>query len=304
MKKKIMILLCVVLWGVAVGSVCTFAAVGDVIGQTTYTDIRAYINHFAVASYNVDGYTVIVAEDLTRFGFDVIWSQEERSLKITRNPNVTTVVRDGAPQITAPHLLGLPAYDILETDIKTYINDVEVPSYNIGGRTVIHIAELSIFGGVTFDQTYRVMKLWITDGLEMRETEEAFEDLPKKTLYSATGKTIDVYEHEVQDYLKVGWYKTKKEAQAIQKAAEEAATIQKNKAMIQKFYVGQRVQQWAFLYTKYGTVQSIDYNTGKLLVYWDCVVDANGYEQDGFSSRMLGGFSEEWVNAVDVDRCY
>lgn len=287
------------------------AAIGDVVGHTTYTDIKAYINHYAIQSYNVDGYTVVVAEDLADFGFDVVWDQNTRSLSVTRNPIYTKITQTSIPTETSPNLFGKTALDILETDIKTYVNGVEVKSYNINGRTVIDFGSLSCFGSVIYDNTYRVIKLWVTDGLEMRETEQSFTPLPKYELYSANGDTIEVYDYQINDYLKVGWYSTASEAraakeaeQAAKKAAEEAKEIEKNKSLLKNFYVGQNVNQWLLFYSKYGVVQKIDYNTGKILVYWNYIEDGYGQPLDAFSGRVFGMYSEEWVDASSLSRTY
>ena len=77
------------------------AKVGDKVGTALNTDIVAYINHYALPSYAVSGQSCIVAEDLSGFGFDVIWDGASRSLNIYRNANsfVTEkyVTKDGKP---------------------------------------------------------------------------------------------------------------------------------------------------------------------------------------------------------------
>lgn len=303
MKKRIFTIISALMLILCINVNSTSAAIGDVIGQTTYTDIRAYINHFAIQSYNVNGYTVVVAEDLINFGFSVVWNQEDRSLRITRNKDVNEINQWSVPSVTSPNLLGRPAFNIIETDIKTYINDVEVPSYNIDGKTVVDFSCLSAFGPVNYDQTYRVIKLWVEDGLEMNSTEQAFTPLPKYTLYSPSGDTISVYEYQINDYLKVGWYSSKQEAQAIQKAADEAKKIEKNKAVVNRFYKGQQVSQWVFLYTRYGVVQDVDYSNGKVLVYWNRAKDGHGEEMDYLSGSIIASlYTEEWIDASDLLR--
>ena len=305
MKKKIVILLFTVMLFAFVGGVCTFAAVGDVIGHTTYTDIRAYINHYGIQSYNVNGYTVVIAEELPRFGFHVIWNPEDRSLKITRNTEMNTMGWGVPPQLTSPHLWGTPAYDILETDIKTYINDVEVTSYNINGKTAINIASLAVFGGVTYDQTYRVIKLWITDGLEMLETEEKFSPLPKYTLFNSYGNTVSVYEYEIADYAKDGWYQTFEEAIKAKQKADDEKYAQKSKAVLNKFFIGQDVVDYNLFFTRFGTIRNINSNNGKILVYWYYAEDEYGYEITGFWDGAPAALhTEQWVFASELSPIY
>ena len=70
MKKKFSLALVIVMILTCVINVSA-ARVGDVINKTVYTDIVAKINGHDIASFNIDGYTVIVAEDLRNYGFNV-----------------------------------------------------------------------------------------------------------------------------------------------------------------------------------------------------------------------------------------
>ena len=90
------------------------AEIGDVVGETYHTDIAAYVNNYSIPSYAANGISVIVAEDLRACGFDVSWNDAERSLTITRNPDlkpVGMVVRKNGAA-------GIRFMDILYTDIK------------------------------------------------------------------------------------------------------------------------------------------------------------------------------------------
>lgn len=108
------------------------------------SDIKAYIDYTPIRSYNIDGYTYVIAEELRNYGFDVIWNNDDRTLRIYRK------------ELTAPiytkELFDLDfdpvssSYIIYPTDIKTYLNGSEVNSFNIGGQTVIQIDELSNYG--------------------------------------------------------------------------------------------------------------------------------------------------------------
>lgn len=53
------------------------------------------------------------------------------------------------PKINSSQI-GKKAQNVLYTDIKTYINGVEVTSYNIGGNTIIYFNDLSVFGCIQF----------------------------------------------------------------------------------------------------------------------------------------------------------
>ncbi len=111
-------------------------------GDYYYTDIKTYIKGQEMNSYNVGGKTVICAEDLQYYGFNVIWNDVNRTLAITDvngtvTPNVT-------PQLTGP--IGDVAGSYYHTDIVTYFDSIAVESYNIGGTTVIVATDLKQFG--------------------------------------------------------------------------------------------------------------------------------------------------------------
>ena len=145
-------------------SMLVSAKVGDVIGYALHTDIVAYINHYAIPSYAVNGQSVIVAEDLRNFGFDVAWDGYSRTLTITRNgsPWVTPMnfSKDGMPN-TAFH-------NLLSTDIKVYANGIQIPSYAINGYTMIPMESLNMFGEIYWVASERALKMWV-DGLHIRE---------------------------------------------------------------------------------------------------------------------------------------
>ena len=292
MKKTIGIILAIVM--MFCGMTSAYAALGDVEAYTTYTDICTYINHFIIESYNIDGYTVVVAEDLVDYGFNVNWDGENRTLYITRNYEKNEIYLDWSKLTyeTAPNMIGKQALPVLSTDIKTYVNGIEAKSYNIGGMTVVDFEALSKFGSVQWNPDVRALKLWVEDGLEMLSYPQKPRSLPKTTLYSADGRTISVYEYEVEDYLNVGWYEDKDEA-------NEIGMAQKNKASLSKFRVGQNVMKNIIFQVKYGVVRSIDYNSGKIKVFWNKVTDSYGNDSNTSTANMFFGlYGETWEDAA------
>lgn len=105
--------------------------------QTSITDIKAYINDTFIPSFNYKNNTFIIAEDLDKYGYDVIWEGENRTLKIVKNLEKKINSNSSSnPSIS---------YKIKTTDIKTQIFDVnlnrykDIDSYNIDGQTIIRI---------------------------------------------------------------------------------------------------------------------------------------------------------------------
>ena len=156
MKKLLTLLLTFIMMFVCTTGVGA-ANIGDVVNSTLYTDIVAKINGQDIASYNVDGFTVVVAEDLANYGFSVEWRGDERALYITKNEAMTAVASNYvAPKIAASKV-GKKAYDVLYSDIKTYMDGQLITSYNIGGKTVVYFDELGRYGQIAYDDGARVL---------------------------------------------------------------------------------------------------------------------------------------------------
>jgi len=137
MKKVISLILalCMVL---SLSSV-VFAANGDVVGYIYSTDIRAFINGVEVESYNIGGKTAVVIEDILRENSNQYnYDDSTRTLKFfSLNPNY--LVEGKGNNSSKP---GKIVGKIYETDIKTSIYDVVIPTYNIGGKTAVAIEDL------------------------------------------------------------------------------------------------------------------------------------------------------------------
>ncbi|MBQ8526816.1 MAG: hypothetical protein IJ460_08900 [Clostridia bacterium] len=117
---------------------------GDIAGEHYITDISAILNGAVISSRNIGGYTVISAEAMRFYGFDVVWSEAERTLNITFSPDSD----NGEPptikssNIFSGNFGGYYYY----TDIVTYLDGMPVTAYNIGGETYILAEEMSRFG--------------------------------------------------------------------------------------------------------------------------------------------------------------
>ncbi|MGF7033619.1 hypothetical protein J2T17_004567 [Paenibacillus mucilaginosus] len=150
--------------------------VGDVTGQVLSTDIHAYVNGAEMPSLNLNGYTAVAAEDLREYGFDVAWVPQERKIVIRYSGKKEV---QPLPVQTAAQPLGTKLADVLYTDISAYYGDHQIPSYNIGGRTVVTLNDLSAFGSVVWSEKDRSISFtpaahdtgWFTaNPLAVRET--------------------------------------------------------------------------------------------------------------------------------------
>ncbi len=164
MRKILCILICVFLtFGVV------YAREGEL--KVYPTDIVAFVDGQTINSYNINGWTGIVAEDLLAYGFSVRWNPDERTLEVGD--------KDGIFENASSHVPSKSEYKVLKTDIKTYVNGREVDSFNIGGYTVIFIDELICYGDVVWNPEKRTIsfthrspwQLKLTDDTHVSDTD-------------------------------------------------------------------------------------------------------------------------------------
>lgn len=136
MKKIITILLLLTL----LFTTHAYAKPGDIAGYIYSTDIVAYIDDMAVPSYNIGGKTVVIAEELDAYGFDVIWNEDDREICV-----YTKEMPENKPSYIPEKskISGKVAGKIYETDIKAYTNGMITESYNVGGRTALVIEDMA-----------------------------------------------------------------------------------------------------------------------------------------------------------------
>lgn len=143
-----------------------FGAVGltasaEIIGQVIATDITAYIDEQPIESFNINDYTYVIAEDLRDYGFDVNWSEAQRSLRIYRKidnqrwfmpAEKVNIKKSDVPR-------GSRVFDVYSTDIVTYMEDSPVNAYNVDGQTLVQIDELSRYGYFSYNDERREVKI-------------------------------------------------------------------------------------------------------------------------------------------------
>jgi len=123
-------------------SLQAFAKPGDAAGNIYSTDIVAYIDGMAIPSYNIGGKTVVVAEELSPYGFDVIWDENTREIKVNTKeiPQNTPAYIPEKAEVS-----GRVVGTIYESDIVAYVNGMLVESYNIGGRTALVMEDMASY---------------------------------------------------------------------------------------------------------------------------------------------------------------
>ena len=141
MIKKITSIMLVAIMLISAMCISVNAAI-DKAGDYYYTDIKSYVRGQLIDSYNVGGKTVILAEALRTYGFNVAWDENARTLTITDKKGPAT----SSATATAEGPIGAVAGSYYNTDIITYFNNVAIESYNLGGQTVIPATVLRDFG--------------------------------------------------------------------------------------------------------------------------------------------------------------
>ena len=148
-------------------------AAAQPVTYTLTTDIEARINGHPLRSYNIDGYTAVVAEDLRGYGFQVAWNSVARTLTVERSgiPGGGPLTPVTWPEYVKEPLtkpIGSPAEAILPTDIRTYVAGQLVESYSIDGVTLIRIDDLAPYGTVVWDSAARTISLTLGDPLQIQ----------------------------------------------------------------------------------------------------------------------------------------
>ena len=186
---------------ICTGMMCGVSA--DAPEYALHTDIVAYINDAPIRSFNISGFTGIVAEDLLQYGFGVMYDDSIRTLEVYRlNNKITSTYTP--EELSAP--VGTPKAKIYETDIKTYVDGNLVQSFNIGGETIIFIDELMCYGKVIWHPEERKICYNYVDSWSMDLHETNYESYLSQPINSFTlnwQKTPDGYvsEGENLDYL-------------------------------------------------------------------------------------------------------
>lgn len=166
MKRKS--ILAILLSGIILASASTVSFAytnGDIVDYVLYTDIVTSIDGTPVRSYNINGYTAIVAEDLESYGFDVTWDGGSRVLSAVRDAS-ETASSDYTPEENT-HKVGEKASPVYYTDIVTYLDGIKVSSYNVGGRTIIYVDDLAALYGESYvwDEDTRTLALTLSDSV-------------------------------------------------------------------------------------------------------------------------------------------
>lgn len=129
------------------------------IGNILNDDVMAYINGNPIPSWTVDGKTVVTAEDLANYGFDVVWNAKDQTLKIVYNRVKKSIPVETAKNTKKP---GSVYCKYFTSNIRTYIAEKEVQAFDINGRILVDIEDLSsVYGSAEWNGTKREIKITV-----------------------------------------------------------------------------------------------------------------------------------------------
>ena len=176
-------------------SVPAQAAVGDVIGTVCWSDITAKIDGRTIPSYNWEGSTVVPAELLNYYGMQVAYDWDQRELRINWTPDGE---RSGTytPPADRP-AAGTPAFEVLETDIVTYVQGEPVQGVNIDGTTMVRLSDLAPCGTVTWNPEQWTAELTLFENLPSMERDRVIAELEARA--EALGGSCAYEVQEISD---------------------------------------------------------------------------------------------------------
>ena len=171
-------------------------AYADGLGYVKETDIVTFIDLCPIESFNYKGNTFVIAEALSKYGFDVAWDGDARTLDITRRErNFTPYVSDFI-NVQKENVTFKDIFKVYQTDIKTYINGNLAESYNIFGTTIVSVDAVGEYGGgiVKYDDEKRRLDVCIIEK-EIENCEEKTESdensaLTEKGFFDSDGNLL------------------------------------------------------------------------------------------------------------------
>lgn len=157
MKKISLFLVCLLLFSFGV-----YAKTRDALGNYYSTDIVTTLNGAEIDSVNIGGQTLICAESMQYYSFFVQWDGAERTLEISS----VSYAENGTPPkcVMKYGEVGEKLGNYYETDIKTYLDNELITSYNIGGITYILAEETANMGySVNWNEENRTLDITSPD---------------------------------------------------------------------------------------------------------------------------------------------
>lgn len=148
--KKLIVLILIMMMLISTG--VNVNASSDI--AACYTDIKSYVNLSPISSVNINGETYVLIEELGKYGFEVIWSDTERTLTVKEGAYIPYDELIGE-EVEA----GALSFYAKETDIKLIIGDTSLPCLWSEKGIITHFDNLGLFGSVKWYDKERKIRL-------------------------------------------------------------------------------------------------------------------------------------------------
>lgn len=123
----------------------------EIVGTAVLTDDTVFVDFQPTTAFKMNDTNYILAEDLNRYGFDVIWNPEEWSLYITRNRE-KDIEMFPAEKINVKRSEANRTRNLYKTDITPFVGNKQVEAYNLGGETIIKLRDLAEYAYIYWNK--------------------------------------------------------------------------------------------------------------------------------------------------------
>lgn len=125
------------------------SSLGDVIGSFQKSNARmdVHVKGFearTIPVYEVDYDLCICVEDLQYYGYEMVWDPERRTTEL----NISDKERTGTMKYVKSR------GDILYSDVRIFVDGMEIKGYNIGGYTLVKVADINFMDNIYLMRRY------------------------------------------------------------------------------------------------------------------------------------------------------
>lgn len=145
--------------------------IGDVIGSVVATDIKTFINGKIIPSYNINGRTAVIVQQLPAYGILNSFDEETRVLSLSYSGKNSGGFVGENKSDKEP---GTVLFNVSYTDITAEFGGTVLESFNIQSLTAVYADELAaLCGEYVWDENDRIVSITLTGGKEA-EAEAVF----------------------------------------------------------------------------------------------------------------------------------
>lgn len=177
MKKQTVAMLLVIVLLVLMSSSTlnvSAAKLGDKLGDVINTDIQLHINGFRIPCYLLNDQLAVKIGELREYGFEVVYSKNQKSVEITRNIHKKFYPLEDV-KLDRSVRFGSVLTTYQYTDVAVKVDGKVVDSFVIKGQVVIYVKELQKFGTITGSGKDVNLELEVAPAGVLTESSDFFE---------------------------------------------------------------------------------------------------------------------------------